>query len=252
MSDEPKAPSEAKTVPYDRFKEVNDDKKASLAREARLQQEVDTLKVQNKGGQEAPPQTREELQQLVTDGKMTQQAAQDIIDQQFFDKTQKAAADAAVAAVQQNSQEERMKAKFAAYEKAHPEAWQAGSDKANQVKTRYNELVADGLPANEATELTALKMEFGSPQSPRAIKPETQFQHGGGDSGVYSQDDIPRGDGIPAGLAEKMTPRQTTWYKNLVALGDYDWDKVEKELEYNNPERAKKYDMMFGKPKRRR
>jgi len=260
MADDPKAaPSEQKTVPYDRFKEVNDAKKTADAEKLRAQKDADYWKEQaQKKTEIAEPKpepktiyTKEQLEKLVTENKMTSQEAQSILDDQFLQRTTEAAADTARQTVREEIQATKMSTQFDQFRETHPEAWQPGSEKYERVKGRYAELVADGMPKTEATELVALKIEFGAPKPPRIVPPETTFQGGVGDANLYESEPVERSDGIPAKLAETMTSRQKAWYSDLVARDQYTWKDVEAEMEYSDPAKAKKADMLFGKPKKR-
>jgi len=248
-------PEDQKNVPYERFQEVNDDKKAALDDKILAQQQAkfwqDRAEKTTQQVQEAPKLvTKAEIQAKITAKEMTTEEGQAILDDQWKEGIKREAKEEALLAVRKETVETRQVTKFGDYEKSHPEAFKIGTDQNKKLKAKFDELVGDGLPSTKATELVALEIVLGTSKTPKPSE-TTSFSGGVGDANLYAEEPGASPDGMPADLNKSLTPRLKAHYKGLVDRGEYTWDDVEKEAKYINPEQAKKYDLLSGKPGRR-
>jgi len=250
MTDETKAASEPKTVPYDRFKQVNDEKNLSKAAETQARAEATQTREENLRLQKelsakttvAPARvTHESVQKEVDDGRLTKEQGQDLLDKQFREDTAESARVAAREAVTQVNFEERQELGFRKYKTAHPDLAAPGSEKMQKVTTEYNRLVANGSPPTKATELIALELTLGPAETIKQVETPT-FQGGG----VSYEEEADQG-GIPADVAKMMTPREKSFYAPQVKDGDYTWKEVGEELKHSNRTVAQRANMIHGK-----
>lgn len=226
-------PKDGTWVPKSRMDEsVNTHKdRATLAeaeakteREARIRLEErltvgETKKVENVGV------TRVQLNQEVTDGRITQVQADDML---MAQEKKSWLAEAEQKFTQQRDEDQRSRQideGIAAYTRACPEVQQQGSDERKKVTLEYNELVRMGQPPTFSTELLALRAVFGPAdkltelRSKRAAHSETGT--GGG------------ADGAPASRSlSGVAARQKAYYDERVKRGIITREDADKDLKF--------------------
>ena len=248
-------PQDQETVPYERLQETIADKNTANADKIRAQQTSDYWKSIAEKNQAKPQDvakvwTKPELETKVTANEMSKDDAQAILDEQFLANVKKEAKEGALEAVRAENFDTRQTDKFKAYQELHPDAFKMGSDQHTNLKTKFDELVANGLPSTKATELVALEITLGSSDIPKQVETPS-MSSGVGDSGLYGDESVASSDGIPAKVAELLTPRLKVYYKDKVDQGYYTWDQVAKEAGYINQDSARKHDLMHGSKRKR-
>lgn len=173
--------------------------------------------------------TRKELDNLISDGRISEADAEAILEEQMASRvaarveTRKQTKDIAANANDEIRQ----------YTDAMPKIKIAGSPERTRVTEEFNRLVEKlGMPNDVRTEAIALRNVFGPPESlrkPRRETPgqETDVGHGGG-----GEDETERAGTMPKGL----TNDQRAYYRSAIDKGVYkDWDEVAKIEKYRKP-----------------
>ena len=243
MTDVKPAPSEPQTIPYERFKEVIDERNAW--REAAMKgKQPDSFGGQNTQPKQEQPKeyTPSELQTMVEEGKLSQAAANETWQSQVERKSAATAAKAAEQVIYNNELVKRQSDILQKYKSAHPDAWNQTSEIFRRLQKRFNDLTALGHPGGIETEIAALELELGPPE--RVSGESKSFQTAAGE-GYGDAQNI---EGVSEALLKTMTPREKTYYQGLVNSGSYTWKQVEDELKYRKPGVAKKADMLYGRP----
>jgi hypothetical protein len=221
---------------------VNDAKgQASRAAEeaARLRAEVEALKAEKAKPETAKPIGRAELNQLVQDGKITQDAADAHWEKQVIETAKKEGRAAAADEVQGRERAGVVTRQRDEYRQLVPAAWEVGSKERQKVEKEFKALAAMGFPDNQVTEVAALRAAFGDPEVIRASRStgrtgpgETHVDVGGGERPGESGTDA---DGKPKGL----TTRQDAHYSNLISRGIMKgWKEVTEELKFAKAKQA--------------
>ena len=214
---------------------------AEAAEAARLRAENEALKAHRAAADKPKPLTRTELNQLVADGKVTQEAADAEWERQVVDTATSNARQAARDEGAQRELEQTISAQLEEYRGLIPEAWEAGSKERARVAKEFRYLTEKlGSPNSQATEIAALRAAFGDPEAIKASRStgrhgpaETHGEVGGAERGEGATKD---GDGAPKGL----DARQKAHYEKLIAQGHYpDWKAVREELKFSRPKAAR-------------
>jgi hypothetical protein len=180
--------------------------------------------------------TRAQLAAYVTANQITQEQADEIIDNQNLAKT-KAETQAIVdQAMATNLRDTTLVGERAEYTKLLPNIQRAGHADRDRLEANYQELIKLGDPAELVTEIKALRMTFGSldavrsVQEPRRPPGSDGVGAGGGDDG--SSDDAPS-------AASGMDAREKTYYGDLIRQGIYrDWEHANKTFTNKTERRA--------------
>ena len=235
-----KPPSDGSWLPKKRVDEMVSQARGEAAQQAaeaaRLRAENEALKAKPK--EDAPKQwSRAELNALVADGKITQDAADATIDRQVREAAERAGRTAAAAEVAQRERAGLIARQLKDYRELVPSAWEAGSKERAKVEREYNALIELGQAPNQATEVAALRAALGDPADIRASRAtgrngpgESHEEIGGGERpGDGSKD---TGEGPP----KDITPRQKAHYESMISKGHYkDWKAVRAELKHARP-----------------
>ncbi len=203
------------------------------AEAARLRAENEALKATKAEAQAPKPVSRAELNSLVADGKITQDAADAHWEKQILDAAEKKGRAAAADEVAGRQREQVVGSQLADYKALIPEAWVAGSKERAKAEKEFKALVDMGFPDNKVTEVAALRAAFGDPGVIRASRNtgrngpgETHQEVGDGGGRPENQADA---DGKPKGL----TSREENHYQNLINRGVYkDWKAVTEERKF--------------------
>lgn len=237
-----KPPSDGSWLPKVRVDEMVKDARsaASLAAEeaARLRAENAALKAE-KAKVEAPkPLSRADLNNLVADGKITQEAADAHWEAQIREEAKREARVAAASEVKGQQRESVITHQLGEYRKLVPAAWEAGTKDRVRVEKEFRALVEMGFPDNNVTEVAALRAAFGDPEVIRASRSagrngpgESHVEVGGGERPGETGD----ADGMPKGLSA----REKTHYQNLISRGIVkDWKEVSEERKFAKAKQA--------------
>ena len=174
--------------------------------------------------------TRSELGQMVEDGRLTQEAAGRILDEQQERRTQKTVAKAVHDTVAATTRGQRLQDQIDSYTAAIPEVSQAGTDARKKVEKEYHYLTGLGHPDSLETEVAALRAAFGEVGLIRSGKSarETHQEVGAGDGESVEK----TSDGAPKGLSRDAKKH----YGAQIERGMYaNWAAVSKELEGASP-----------------
>ena len=198
---------------------------------ARLRAENEALKVARAQVEAPKPLSRADLNNLVADGKITQEAADAHWENQVVQTAERKARQAAAAEVQGQQREAVVKGQLDEYRGLVPAAWDAGSKERAKVEREFKALIGLGFPDNRVTEVAALRAAFGDPDVIRASRSgktgpgETHVETGGGDG----PGETGAADGMPKGL----TAREQAHYQNLISRGIVkDWKQVAEERKF--------------------
>ena len=238
-----KPPSDGSWLPKVRVDEMVNDAKGAAARAAeeaaRLRAENDALRAEKAKPAEVKPLSRVELNQLVADGKITQDAADAAWEKQIREDAKREAREAARSEVDGKQREVTVERQLGEYRTLVPTAWDAGSKERSKTEREFKALVEMGLPNNQVTEVAALRAAFGDPEVIRASKStgkpgpgESHVEVGGGErpgeGGVGE-------DGAPKDLSE----REKAHYANLIQRGIVkDWKAVVEERKFVKAKKA--------------
>ena len=230
-------PTDGSWIPKARF---DDAQNALKIENARLQAQLDASKPKP-NGEDKPERTytRAELDGLVAEGKITQEAA----DTYWRGQERKAITREVVKEVRteisQRQRDEITGTALAEYRELVPAAWEPGSKERGKVAKEYAALVKIGFAEDKATEVAAMRAAFGDPETIRESRAtgrrgpgETHVETGGGEKpGAGAGGD----DGPPKGLDAK----KVTYYQKQIDKGIYpDWKAVRTELAYKPPKRS--------------
>ena len=230
-------PTDGSWIPKARFDEAVNDLKGKISR---LEGMVEAGGKKPNG--DAPSEkifTRAELDGLVAEGKITQEAA----DTYWRGQERKAITREVVKEVRteisQRERDEITGTALAEYRELVPAAWEPGSKERGKVAKEYAALVKIGFAEDKATEVAAMRAAFGDPETIRESRATgrrgpggTHVETGGGDKpGAGAGGD----DGPPKGLDAK----KVTYYQKQIDKGIYpDWKAVRTELAYKPPKRS--------------
>lgn len=189
-----------------------------------------------------PPKryTRQELSAAVEARQITQDQADDIWATQVENDATERATRTALSAVEERQKKERVDSEISRYRELKPEIMERGSELRNQVVEEYKTLVAAGSPEGVPTELAAIKAVLGPlsklEKAAGARREADPDQQGGG-----SGNPPPRKSGNGK-LVDTLSPREKEHYEKGIKNGRYkDWNEVEAELKYANPELRRKH-----------
>ena len=230
-SDGWKPPSDGSWLPKVRVDEMVSDLKGQLARQA---EEVKALKDAQAKQAEPKPFTRAELNQLVADGKVTQDAADALYDKQVVERATKEAKEAAGTVVTQREHEAVVTAQLEEYRGLLPEAWETGSKERAKVAKEYRYLVEKlGYPDSKATEVAALRAAFGDPDTIKASRSTGRSGPGETHEEVGGAERTDGGDSSTDGPPKGLAARQKAYYESMISKGHYkDWAAVREELKF--------------------
>ena len=230
-----KPPSDGSWLPKVRVDEMVNDARGAASRAteeaARLRAENEALKAARAQVEAPKPLSRADLNNLVADGKITQEAADAHWENQVVQTAERKARQAAAAEVQGQQREAVVKGQLDEYRGLVPTAWDAGSKERAKVEREFKALIGLGFPDNRVTEVAALRAAFGDPDVIRASRRgrsgpgETHVETGGGDG----PGETGAADGMPKGL----TAREQAHYQNLISRGIVkDWKQVAEERKF--------------------
>lgn len=238
-------PRDGSWLPKVRVDELIAGAKAEAARAAEqtagLRAEMQALKdaVQQKSAPK--PLSRADLNQLVADGKVTQEAADAEMERQVIDTATTKARQVASDVVTQREREGLVTRELDEYRGLIPAAWETGSKERAKVEAEYRYLVGKlGYPDSKATEVAALRAAFGDPELIKASRStgrsgpaETHSEVGGAERGEGGKSDA---DSPPKGLAAS----HKAYYEKQIQRGLYaDWNAVREELKFSRPKVAR-------------
>ena len=230
-----KPPSDGSWLPKVRVDEMVNDAKGQAARAAdeaaRLRAELDAERAKGQKKDEPKPVTRAELKSLVEDGRITQDAADTLWENQVIATAKREASKAAATEFAGQQRDLSVKQQFDEFRQLVPAAWETGAKERAKVEKEFNSLIALGFPNNKVTEVAALRAAFGDPEVIRAARStgtngpgEAHVEVGGGGKPADGAGDA---DGKPKGL----TPRQEAHYQNLINRGVMkSWKDAAEEL----------------------
>lgn len=226
-------PKDGTWVPTFRMKESVDAHKnraieaeaeAKAEREARIRLEERLAAGETKKVESAPV-SRTLLNQEVTDGRLTQAQADDML----MDQEKKSwLAEAEQKFTQQRDDDQRNRLivdQIAAYTRVCPEVEQQGTDERKKLTLEYNELIKLGQPHGLSTELLALRASLGPAdklaelRSKRAAHSETSSGAGSGNA--------PASKSLSGAAA-----RQKAYYDKLVDRGTITREDADKDLKF--------------------
>ena len=175
--------------------------------------------------------TRGELNEQVSNGRMTQDEMDLVLDRQSDERATRIARETAQKTVSDDTLTNKVNAEIDRYKAQIPDIVVDGSDARAKVTAEFNFLVSNGNPSDSRTELAALRAAFGPAE--RLVQGETQretHQETGSDADTGSET---RTDGSPKGL----TARERDFYRERIGPGKLytDWKAVEAELKHATP-----------------
>lgn len=237
------------TVPFTRFKQVNDDKKSLETENASLKAQL-AKKSGDEGSVglsgEAPKPaadqnqpvtyTRAQLSTAVEKGTITEAEANQIFDNQTQLQTASAVENLVETTMAKTDQQKRTSAKIARYTAVKPEVAMENTDIKRKVASKFAELVLDGHASvkgqgGRRTELLALELTLGNIDTLEAANKGTQDRDTHQDVGGSGSGD---GDDALDGAPKDLTAKQKAFYGPKIGTIYKDWDEVKDELKFEN------------------
>lgn len=203
---------------------------------AEFQGQIDEIKAGQKKADPPKQYTRAELNAAVEAKQITQEAADQVWDDQIQARADARAAAVATDTVTRAQRKERVDSDIGRYMALEPDIVVDGSDIRKKVAAEYNFLVSMGDPKTTDTELKAIRAALGPLETLELAKSgrsqhDTHRETGGGGPGGK-----PKGE-KETPLVAKLTQRQKDYYEGQIKSGQYkDWKDVEATLKYADPE----------------
>jgi hypothetical protein len=229
-------PKDGSWIPKTRFDEARADdqrKLATLQNELQKERE-DRIRAEERAKAEKPKVlSRAELNQLVADGSLTEDARDEYLEKQREERIEQRLEAKFAAERKQSDRISLINAQMERYKTLIPDVMVAGSEPRARVESEFNFLVSvDGQPqSNEealALELKALRAAFGPVDRLKETtrkRRETHQETGGGaaDEGGPKEDTAP----------SKLTARERDHYQRLIDSGVYTgWKQVREEQKF--------------------
>lgn len=176
----------------------------------------------------APVYTRTQLDQAVSENKITAAEANALWDRQQQEQTAKLVKDTVREAVTDVGRANEVTSRIAEYTALKPEVLKEGSPERARVKQQFDYLVSIGQPATKATELVALGMIYGQLDTLKAAHSTTRDEE--------THQEV--GGGAPSNVGEpapklKLSKDEKRYYGDLISKGIYSgWDAVAEELKF--------------------
>lgn len=201
-----------------------------------------TLRDSNKTAEpaEAKPTeyTRAGLREAVTQGRITQDQADALWDQQLTKKITAEATTAARDAVTTDTTVAKIEAELTRYEAAVPAVKDTNSAEFKKVKAEFDYLVSIGLPKTKQTELAAARNVFGKIDAVEAARRNTgSREHDAGDHGGGAGGD----EGGEGNVWKGVPAEHRKYYREQISKGFY--------KDENDPRLAKLLDRVRNRKK---
>jgi hypothetical protein len=213
------------TVPYVRFEQANEE--AKREREARIRAEerartLEATKVPEKP--ESKIYTRQELRQMVTENKISQ----DQMDEYMEAKLRAELQQDVVKVGNERERSTKVLQEIARYKSHIPDIAKDGTEDRIKVEKEFQYLVAHGQPKSESTELAALRAVYGPVEKlekKRVLDERESFQDVGNGSKPEDKGNSP---------FKNLPQRYKDHYEKQIAKGIYKgWDdpRIKKEID---------------------
>lgn len=204
---------------------------------------IEAARASNQAPAAKPAQdfTKAQLAEFVEAGRLTQDAADQVWENQLEARLTRKATEAATSAVANRDQQRTVQQQMAEFQELVPEAWEDGSPERDQVAGAFRALKAAGIKGSkDELELAALIAAFGEPAKLRKARgfgrsgPAESFEDSGatgnrGSRGGDSDDADTPPKGLTAAQLEHYSKRMGSVYKN--------WSEVREELKYASKRR---------------
>lgn len=177
--------------------------------------------------------TKAQLSEFVEAGRLTQDASDQIWENQIVERATRKAVEGANNVVASRDQQRNVVQQMAEFKNLVPEAWEVGSPERERVEEAYAALKSTGIKGTkDELELAALFAAFGDPVKIRKARgfgrsgPAESFE----DAGSAGR----RGRGEEAeGPPRNITSEQRAHYERGIAAGRYKgWSDVKEELKF--------------------
>jgi hypothetical protein len=222
-SDSPADKEHEEAVPYARFKEVND--KVQQEREARIRAEERAKALESTKVPEAQKiYTRQELRQMVTESKISQ----DQMDEYMEAKLRAELQQDVVKVGNERERSTKVLQEIARYKSHVPDIAKDGTEDRIKVEKEFQYLVAHGQPKSESTELAALRAVYGPVEKlekKRVLDERESFQDVGNGRKPEDKGNSP---------FKNLPQRYKDHYEKQIAKGIYKgWDdpRIKKEID---------------------
>jgi len=231
-------------IPMSRVNEMIASKVHQAVAEVRAK--IEPLLAELKTAREAKPAepkqqefTRSQLAEFVEAGKLTQDAADAIFENQIVERATKKAVESAQRAVSSGEVQRSVAQQMAEFQVLIPDAWEEGTPEREQARRAYTRLTGAGLTGTkEQLELAALISAFGDPADIRRSRgfgrngPADSFEDSGGSGGRRRGSG--EGDGGDNDTPPKnLTAREKAHYERGMAAGRYKgWAEVREERKF--------------------
>ncbi len=179
--------------------------------------------------------TRAELKAAVEGGQITQDAADQVWDDQIQARADARAAAVSTEIVTRAKLKERVDSDIGRYVALEPDVLIPGSEIRDKVAKEFNYFVSLGDPKTPETELKAMRAALGPIDQLELARSgitqhDTHRETGGGGPGGK-----PKGDKENP-LVAKLTTRQREYYEGQIKAGQYkNWKDVEATLKFADP-----------------
>lgn len=239
-------PNDGSWIPRDRVNEMVSN--AVTAANANSGREVSELRgrldalteAQNKANA-APQFTDAQLRAQVDAGQMTEQEASDIRLQASLTAMEERLGSKMKAENAAANQQRLVTEGVEAYKAKIPAMMVPDSKERARVVAEYNFLVSLGDPANNVTELKAMRAVFGEEKA-IGVKADGTPEHHQETSGSGGGDENQGGSQTPDGAPAHLSPDERKYYGDQIQKGIYpDWKAVTDELKYANGNLRKRH-----------
>ena len=208
---------------------------------AALEAKLNSVIEAGKKKPDPPPKrySRTELNAAVQANQITQEAADQVWDDQIRAEARSEAATVSTEIVTRAQRKERVDSDIARYTRVEPEILVDGSEIRAKVAEEYKFLVNLGDPANVDTELKAIRAALGPIDSLELARSgrsqrDTHRETGGGSEGGKK----------PGGrkFEDTLSPKERSYYQKGIDAKRYkDWGEVKAELSFANPNTRRKH-----------
>lgn len=231
-----KPPKDGSWLPRSRVKEMiaSAVTKAKDEFSAQVAPLIEAAKAKNEV-KAAPVQqyTKAQLSEFVEAGRLTQEAADQVWENQIVERATRQAVESANNVVASRDQQRNIVQQMAEFKNLVPEAWEVGSSERERVEDAYAALKSVGIKGTkDELELAALIAAFGDPAKIRKARgfgrsgPAESFEDAGS-AGRRSRGE--EAEGPP----RNITSEQRAHYERGIAAGRYkDWSDVKEELKF--------------------
>jgi len=244
MSDPQEGEDEAKMVPLAALEDerqkrqaLEDDVNYLKGQTAQLAQQQKQPQQAQQAQQAQQPErqyTRAELSNFVSEGKIEQDQADNIMDAQMQRNIEARVSNTLWNENRNREVNNTVSADFNSYIAAIPDINVPGTDARNRLEAEYQKLTKLGQPDNKVTEVLAMRVAFGDHETLKAAKEKSSGSPSHRDIGGGEPPDSQTGSS-DEGAPSELTAAEKSYYQGAMKEGIYkNWSDVRDEMKFAN------------------